>query len=194
MKTKPFDLKAALAGAKVVTRDGRDIVNLKRWSENYTGTYPVSADIVGGHHSVWTATGKYQSSIESHKWDLVLVDDLSVRTMPFNLEAALKGEPVVTRAGQIVSDLKRFETVDRVWGVRNGRVKGWYLNGRVASSLETNEDLFMVAPEPKMREVWLNIYPAYACSHNTADDAEQSADRTRIGKAHRILIPEEEAE
>jgi hypothetical protein len=115
-----------------------------------------------------------------------------MKTKPFDLEAALKGEPVATRDGRRVVEIKRFETVNRIHGVLDGRVIGWDLNGSLLSSGETKADLFMVTPEPKMREVWLNIYPADIHSHMTEKNADFSADSTRIGKARRILIPEEE--
>lgn len=113
-----------------------------------------------------------------------------MRTTPFDLKAALAGAEVITQDGRKVIDLKRFETVDRLYGVLNGMVTGWDLDGSAAG---VKSSLCMVAPEPKIREVWLNLYPRNGVTaYETEKIADNAANDERIGKARRILISEEE--
>lgn len=191
---KPFDLKAALDGAKLVRRDGVLVTKfrhggLPKWPfegiAHFRDGSPTK--VTFGKDGRWSYTGL------ASEGDLFLADESSVRTKPFNLEAALKGEPVVTRDGRSVVDLKRFETVDKIYGVLAGYVSGWHLSGTYNSSGEHKADLFMAVPEPKMREIWLNLYPDSVYGYATEKNADQCAHTsTRIGKARRILIPEEE--
>lgn len=195
MKMKPFDLKAALAGAKVVRRDGVPVKNFR--SGSGINGFPFKGDAhfpdTGSPTGVtFRSDGSWSVGGYDSEGDLFLVDESPVRTAPFNLEAALKGEPVVTRDGRPVAEIKRFETVDRIYGVLDGIVTGWLPDGTSRRVGNSEIDLLMVAPEPKIREVWLNIYPSYTAAHISKRDADGSALHARIGKARRILIPEEE--
>lgn len=57
MKTIPFDLEKALAGAKVVTRDGRIITGLHLF-QNVADRYPLYGVIDGKIHG-WTPSGRF---------------------------------------------------------------------------------------------------------------------------------------
>jgi hypothetical protein len=75
----------------------------------------------------------------------------------FNLERALAGEPVITRDGRDVTQLVRFEAKEGepIYGVLDGRVQTWYVNGNYLRTSECKDDLFM---KPKENSVWVNVY------------------------------------
>jgi hypothetical protein len=80
---------------------------------------------------------------------------------PFDLEKALAGEPVITRAGRPAkiagysSDV-RYE--HRVLGWVDNQVRGWYENGNYDGISQHPTDLFM-AEKPKVKkEGWVNVY------------------------------------
>ena len=54
---KPFDLEAALAGAKVETRDGRPVTQLTRFA-GAEDSYRL-AGVVGGGIETWTEAGEF---------------------------------------------------------------------------------------------------------------------------------------
>ena len=65
---------------------------------------------------------------------------------PFNLEAALRGEKVVTRDGREVTQLMKFDaphTVNTVVGVQEGYVTCWSVEGASVRGLEMQNDLVM---------------------------------------------------
>lgn len=71
MKTKPFDLKAALAGAPVVTKDGHKVINVG------VNPYVVRATVVedkGTVDTTFTATGIYSLLCEDG-YDLLMLDE-----------------------------------------------------------------------------------------------------------------------
>ena len=79
---------------------------------------------------------------------------------PFNLEAALRGEKVVTRDGREVTQLVKFDVKSR-WpccGVLDGCILVWNEAGRV-SDTESEMDLFMYE-EPDLA-IWK---PSACCS------------------------------
>ena len=84
---------------------------------------------------------------------------------PFNLEAALRGEKVVTRDGREVKQLVKFNRVDHpvaLWGVVDGEDKprSWYKDGVHFAILNPSEfDLFM-HEEPELA-IWK---PSACCS------------------------------
>jgi hypothetical protein len=73
---------------------------------------------------------------------------------PFDLEKALAGEPVVTRDGRAVAQLTKFDCIsnDPVWGVINGYLKSFRLDGSYLNS-PSSYDLFIAEPER-----WVNVY------------------------------------
>ena len=69
MKTKPFNLEEALNGAKVVTRDGREVRQLTKFEglDNYS-----LVGVLGGKLTTWTKQGEYYQSEEESHADLFL--------------------------------------------------------------------------------------------------------------------------
>ena len=64
---------------------------------------------------------------------------------PFNLERALAGDPVVTRAGEPVTQLTVFDAdeMDYIYGVVNREVLSWNDSGQYYFGQENDYDLFM---------------------------------------------------
>lgn len=76
---------------------------------------------------------------------------------PFNIEAALRGEPVVTRNGREVTQITLFD-IDGdypVAGVIDKNRFEFSTNGKYLVGQDTERDLFMA---PKKRIVWVNFY------------------------------------
>lgn len=67
---KPFDLEKAKAGAKLVTRDGREVDELHHF-EHATGNYSVES-VIGGCIQSHTVDGKYYDDAKEHPLDLFL--------------------------------------------------------------------------------------------------------------------------
>ena len=71
MKLKPFDLEAALQGAAVVTRDGRE-VNEVVYLKTRSGNLKVIA-VIDGLINAYDTSGKYYTSLEEgHVHDLFM--------------------------------------------------------------------------------------------------------------------------
>ena len=111
---------------------------------------------------------------------------------PFNLEAALAGEPVVTRDGRDVTNLVYFPDAGGVYkiaGVLDECVEtfteeGFFFNYEAQSA----HDLFM---KPKKRTVWVNLYlDGSYFKHETQELADRAAWPCRVGKAFPIEIEE----
>ena len=127
-----------------------------------------------------------------------MANELS-KLKPFNLEAALKGEKVVTRDGREVLELKEFKTPiysnNQLVGVISRNLFTFTLEGVEAFGAVSPRDLFMA---PKERVVWVNFYGEAAFSGNAAwHDSQESADKgagtnsKRLGgKAFPITITE----
>jgi hypothetical protein len=76
---------------------------------------------------------------------------------PFNLEEALAGKPVVTRAGKPVTQLTLFNSSNNypLHGVIDGYIEAWTQQGNFNDSqARSGNDLFMV---PVKRDGWINI-------------------------------------
>ena len=75
---------------------------------------------------------------------------------PFNLERALAGDPVVTKAGEPVEQLHKFDTIDMkcIFGVVEGEVYSWRIGGEFYEEGESDKDLFMAT---KKCSGWINI-------------------------------------
>ena len=103
---------------------------------------------------------------------------------PFNLEAAIRGEKVITREGNEVTQLTKFENVrqdvEPLRGVVESIVCTWSIDGRFYKDGEDHRrDLFM---GPQTREGWINIYPTedntYTASISDAHATKEIADKT----------------
>jgi hypothetical protein len=80
---------------------------------------------------------------------------------PFNLQRALAGDPVVTRDGRLVTDLKFFNgtVAESICGVLDGRIRAWFEGGEYMSNKgETHYlDLFIA---PLVKQGWVNLFRA----------------------------------
>lgn len=79
---------------------------------------------------------------------------------PFNLEAALAGEKVVTREGTLVTEIHEFRKARgeyRVAALVNDRILEYTPKGRYSAvgQGEYTVDLFML---PTKKEGWVNLY------------------------------------
>lgn len=117
---------------------------------------------------------------------------------PFNLEAALRGEPVVTRGGhkaKIIGYVPEAQPAFRlvVFVEDNNRIPAVRTeSGRVWDDEEMNGDLFMAA---KKRTVWVNLYKDgtyyFHNSEKAANDAVGDLSDNRVGgKAYPLEIEE----
>jgi hypothetical protein len=68
---KPFDLEKALAGAKVVTRDGREVTQLTRF--DVYGNYPLIG-IINKQRESFQLNGQFGDNKESN-WDLFMAPE-----------------------------------------------------------------------------------------------------------------------
>jgi hypothetical protein len=76
----------------------------------------------------------------------------------FDLEKVIHGAKVLTRDGQEVTQLSKFETDSDycLYGVVNGVVKDWTIDGKYRlETPECSKDLFI---EGKVQSVWINVY------------------------------------
>lgn len=117
---------------------------------------------------------------------------------PFDLEAAKRGEPIITRDGReakFIAHVPEAKEEHRVIVLveRNplpAHETGEYFDIRVG---ESKNDLFMA---PKKRKVagWVNVYPSGDFfGHTTEDEAEYFGGPSRIGrKAHFVTFEIEE--
>lgn len=71
---------------------------------------------------------------------------------PFNLDAALRGEPVCTVSGDPVYELHKFERVPKLAGVMRDSASMWGLDGRLVGGRVGSLDLRMA---PKKRQMWV---------------------------------------
>ena len=81
-----------------------------------------------------------------------------MKTKQFNLEEALAGAKVVTRDGDEVTQLHKFDATEKhpLCGVLDGQIQSWTINGNYWDSGEPHyRDLF-IAVEPE--RMWTNLY------------------------------------
>lgn len=104
---------------------------------------------------------------------------------PFDLEAALRGDPVVTRDGRPVTQVTEFEGLGEfcVAAVMNGSLAIFKRDGHYCFRGDSLYDLFMA---PKKVTLWVNVYrdlhhlSDYSAAStlyktkNAADDCAQS--------------------
>ena len=105
-----------------------------------------------------------------------MANELS-KLKPFNLEAALKGEKVVTRDGREVTDIAHLPSSMlgyTVVGVLDGNITAFTEKGEFCPKTHyLDNDLFMA---PKERVVWANLYKGDVWFHYTT---EETADRAQ---------------
>lgn len=102
---------------------------------------------------------------------------------PFNLEAAKRGEPLVTRDGKKAkfigyAEEAEYPVIVHIDGYSNVSIIDG--QGKVFSPMEDSpNDIFMVS---KKRTVWINLYPSGVAYHyHSEDKAAKEADTSRIG-------------
>jgi hypothetical protein len=71
MKLEKFDLEKALNGAKVVTRDGKEVKQLTYFDLSDDHKYHLYG-VVGKSIRCWTITGQYEPSDDNYDLDLCL--------------------------------------------------------------------------------------------------------------------------
>lgn len=76
---KPFDLQRALAGDKVVTRDGREVTQLTRFKCNEE----CLAGVIDGVLETWHETGKYLTNDSGCSYDLFMAPKTVKRWVNF---------------------------------------------------------------------------------------------------------------
>lgn len=113
---------------------------------------------------------------------------------PFNLDAAARGEPIITRNGQEILFLAHDRGNPQEGRRLILRVAGnpiaifAYESGRISNG-NSALDAFMA---PKKRTVWVNLYPAAECFHYESEkEADDRGRPNRIGgKAWPLEIEE----
>jgi hypothetical protein len=110
---------------------------------------------------------------------------------PFDLEAAKRGEKLVTRDGREVTEFKYFETESTdspCCAIVNGSALWLHKDGTATGEAERAKpyDLFMA---PKMVTKYLNVYDSdsglsykgnNSCVFDSKTDAEGNADRNSV--------------
>lgn len=89
MKLEKFDLEKALNGAKVVTRDGREVTELSKFTS--VSNYPL-VGVLGGWISNWTIDGMFREDIKESDADLFLaVEPKSIYKIYKNVYRSIDG-------------------------------------------------------------------------------------------------------
>lgn len=104
---------------------------------------------------------------------------------PFDLEAAKRGEPIVTRgveAAKFIAHVPDAEIGFRVVVMLDGVIECYCDDGSYRPSWKSTYDLFMA---PRKRTVWVNVYPpgtnCFGGAYETEAIANNYAGRNRIG-------------
>ena len=115
---------------------------------------------------------------------------------PFDLEAAIRGEPIQTRKGEparFIAHVPEAATY-KVAALINEGIETFTEEGTHCKGRETGFDLFMA---PRNRTVWVNLYAHLSGVNNfgyfyrSEDDADEAASPGRIGgKAWPLEIEE----
>lgn len=113
---------------------------------------------------------------------------------PFNLQDAINGKPVITRAGDSLTFGAYIPQANgyKLFMLRpDGVVLRYNENGiYICNDIESPMDLFMA---PTKRTVWVNLYgrELESVCHPTEEDADKHASPDRIGgKAYPLEIEE----
>jgi len=110
--------------------------------------------------------------------------------IPFDLEKALAGAKVVTRGGQIVTELYHLKTIDKYYclvGVVNGELRQWDKKGYFDASGCDIYDLFMARTERKEWIVRVGVPGAPIFTDKAAAVAEAE---TWIWRGSKVTIHE----
>jgi len=80
---------------------------------------------------------------------------------PFNLEEALAGKPVVTRSGDPVTQIVKFDIKNNIpysiAAIHNGHICTWTYEGIFNFFIDTQNDMdLFMAPESKF--IWINLW------------------------------------
>ena len=105
---------------------------------------------------------------------------------PFDLEAAKRGEPIVTRGGEaakFIAHVPEANACYQVVALFSGLISTYAASGHVYSEKTPYDaDLFMA---PRKRTVWVNVYPPearnFGGSYETEAIANNYASPKRIG-------------
>ncbi len=105
---------------------------------------------------------------------------------PFDLEAAKRGEPIVTRDGRpakFIAHVPEANACYQVVALFSGLISTYAASGHVYSEKNPYDvDLFMA---PRKRTVWVNVYPpgtnCFGGAYETEAIANNYAGRNRIG-------------
>jgi hypothetical protein len=105
---------------------------------------------------------------------------------PFDLEAAKRGEPIVTRDGRpakFIAHVPEANACYQVVALFSGLISTHAVSGRVYPEKHPNDaDLFMA---PRKRTVWVNVYPPearkFGGAYETEAIANNYAGHERIG-------------
>lgn len=100
---------------------------------------------------------------------------------PFDLDAAVRGEPVVTRDGEKVTELYYFKTTNetrKLCAVIEGNIVWFDDVGKINGAQEFGYDLFMAS---KTKTYYMNVYKSvchgnyFICSYLHKSDFEAKA-------------------
>ena len=101
---------------------------------------------------------------------------------PFDLEAAKRGEPIITRDGveaHFIAHTDKVTGAYKVLTLINGAWHSFTEQGKRHSEGVSTLDLFMA---PRKRTVWVNFYCGYAAIwYDTEERADDGAQGNRIG-------------
>ena len=109
---------------------------------------------------------------------------------PFDLEAAKRGEPIVTRDGReakFIAHVPDAIPQHQVLVLQDREVVSLHVNGRYSANAAVARDIFMAT---KKRTVWVNLYHVFYTEED-ADAADTFSNDHRIGgKAYPVEIEE----
>lgn len=87
-----------------------------------------------------------------------MTQEKQTKLIPFDLEKAINGEPLITRDGRNVDEFYYFKTSKSnqpLKAVINGTIYEYSLDGKYVTEIICNHDLFM---KPKVLKCWVNIF------------------------------------
>ncbi|MFW0776141.1 MAG: hypothetical protein ACN2B6_00275 [Rickettsiales bacterium] len=141
---RPFKLEAALAGAKLVTRDGSKVEGFHKRNIGH-GVYPYSATIVHNKRElVFTSEGKYEAGDTEYDEDLFLAEDRKYfDTFQEALAAAPGCDCVVTTGPKWDEILKLKGKFAPCCKTKRGELKSLFTGGLPA----LGESAWVICPE-----------------------------------------------
>jgi hypothetical protein len=121
MKLEKFDLEKALNGAKVVTRDGREVKQLTCFDTSNNHNYPLYG-VIGKDICCWARTGQFNIEINNHCNDLFLAVEpirRSYANVYLNIEnnyvfigEVLQSEQLAKQKGKSNSTFNYIKTIE----------------------------------------------------------------------------------